>query len=131
MKAYSLDFRQKVIQVYEEEKLSIAKLAQRFKVAKSFVQKLIKQWRETGDLNPKKPPGGKRLKLSPAQIILVGDWVEEKNDITLKEIKKRLEEQEGISVSISTVFRTLQNLNLTRKKKRYRQVNVIQKGFNY
>ena len=84
--------------------------------AKSFIQKLIKQWRETGDLNPKKSLGGKRLKLSPAQIILVGDWVEKKNDITLKEIKKRLEEKEGISVSISTVCRTLQNLNLTRKK---------------
>ena len=78
MKAYSLDFRQKIIQAYEEEKLSIAKLERRFKVAKSFIQKLIKQWRETGDLNPKKSLGGKRLKLSPAQIILVGDWVEEK-----------------------------------------------------
>ena len=38
--------------VYEQENISIRKLAQRFQVAKSFIQKLIKQYRETGDINP-------------------------------------------------------------------------------
>ena len=44
MQPYSIDFRQKIIEVYEEEKNSIIKIAERFPVAKSFVQKLLKQY---------------------------------------------------------------------------------------
>lgn len=42
MQPYSLDLRQKILEVYEQEKISIRKVAQRFHVAKSFVQKLLK-----------------------------------------------------------------------------------------
>ena len=57
MKPYSIDFRQKIIDVRKKEKISIRKLAERFDVAKSFVQKLLKQERETRDISPK-PQGG-------------------------------------------------------------------------
>jgi transposase len=57
MKSYSVDLRQKIIDVREQEKLSIRKLAQRFKVAPSFVQKLLKQHRETGNIMPQKRGG--------------------------------------------------------------------------
>ncbi len=40
----------------------------------------------------------------------------EKNDITLEKIKKRLEEEENIKVSLSTICRIFQSLNLSRKK---------------
>jgi transposase len=128
MKAYSVDFRQKIVDTYFNEKISIAKVAERFCVAKSFVQKIIKQWRETGDLNPRKSTGGQQLKLSQSQIIMVGDWVNEKNDITLEKIQKRLDEQENIKVSLSTICRVLQSLNLSRKKKQSMQVNAVQIG---
>ena len=41
MQPYSRDLRKKIIDVREQENLSIRKLAERFKVAKSFVQKLL------------------------------------------------------------------------------------------
>jgi transposase len=37
MQPYSIDLRQKIIEVYEEEKISIRKIAERFRVAKSNV----------------------------------------------------------------------------------------------
>jgi hypothetical protein len=43
MKAYSLDLRQKIIQVYENEEVSQRQLAKRFCVALSFIEKLLKQ----------------------------------------------------------------------------------------
>jgi len=49
MKAYSTDLRQKIIETYEKGHISQCQLAQRFPVAKSFVIKLLKQYRETGD----------------------------------------------------------------------------------
>ncbi len=51
MRAYSLDLRQKIVDVYQNESISPRQLAQRFDVAKSFVIKLLKQHRATGELN--------------------------------------------------------------------------------
>lgn len=64
MKAYSVDFRKKIIQVYEMEKISQRGLAQRFCVALSFIQKLLKQYRQTGKIAPKPFAGGVKLKLT-------------------------------------------------------------------
>ncbi|ABG50074.1 transposase [Trichodesmium erythraeum IMS101] len=52
MKPYSIDLRKKIIEIWEKEKISIRKLAQRFGVSKSFIQKLIKKYQETGDIRP-------------------------------------------------------------------------------
>ena len=43
MKAYSLDFREKIIDAHFMERVSVRKLAKRFRVAKSFVEKLLKR----------------------------------------------------------------------------------------
>jgi putative transposase len=59
MQPYSREFRQKIIDTYAEENTSQRQLAQRFRVAPSFVQKILKQYRETGSLEPKQ-----RLELS-------------------------------------------------------------------
>jgi transposase-like protein len=47
MKAYSIDLRQKILDTYHAEPISQKALAKRFSVALSFVQKLLKQYRET------------------------------------------------------------------------------------
>lgn len=52
MKAYSNDLRQKMIDTYENERISQHQLAQRFRVTLSFIVTLVKQYRETGDLSP-------------------------------------------------------------------------------
>ncbi|WP_153009673.1 hypothetical protein [Mastigocoleus testarum] len=41
MKAYSIDLREKIVQAYEQGDTSVRKVASRFGVAKSFVQKLL------------------------------------------------------------------------------------------
>jgi transposase len=127
MRAYSLDFRKKIIETYEEENLSQRQLAKRFRVALSFIQKLIKQWGETGNIEPKPHGGGQKLKLSSEQIILVGDLIKEKSDATLDEIRQYIEEKTEIVVSNSTISRVLKRLNLTQKKKRCMQMNEIQR----
>lgn len=64
MKAYSIDFRQKIIDVYEKKQISQRQLAKRFDVALSFIVKLLKQDRETGEIAPKPFNGGVQLKLT-------------------------------------------------------------------
>ena len=56
------------------------------------------------------------MKLSPENIIVLGELVEQKNDATLEELREKLHEQTQAEVSISTISRVLTSLNFTRKK---------------
>ncbi|NQE36334.1 hypothetical protein E5S67_04098 [Microcoleus sp. IPMA8] len=40
MKAYSIEFRKKIVKAYEQGDTSVRKVAQRFEVSKAFVQKI-------------------------------------------------------------------------------------------
>jgi len=129
MKPYSLDLRQKIIEVYTKEKISGRQLAIRFKVALSFVQKLIKQYDNTGDIHPRPHGGGKKLKLTEEQLEILGEIVSKNNDATLEELCKLLQQRTTVKVSRATMGRMMQRLNFTFKKKRYRQQSETQNGF--
>lgn len=116
MKPYSIKFRQKIIEVYENENISIRKLAQRFQVAKSFIQKLLKQYKQTGDISPQTQGGSPPSKLQKEQLIALIEIIEKNNDATLEELCDLLEEKRGIRVSRATMGRVTQQLNYSVKK---------------
>lgn len=119
MKAYSLDLRQKIVDIYHgEKKISQRKLAARFQVTPSFVQKIIKQYRETGDLSPKVREQQTPIKLNAEQLEILGQLVREKNDTTLEELRDQLHEKTGVLIGRATVDRMLKRLGFTFKKKR-------------
>ncbi len=116
MQPYSIDFRQKIIEIYEQENISIRKLAQRFQVAKSFIQKLLKQYRETGKLNPQTPGGSPPRKLQSEQLITLIEIIESNNDATLEELCELLEKKIKVRVSRATMGRITTQLNYSVKK---------------
>jgi transposase len=71
MKAYSLDFREKRIDVYLMERVSVCKLAKRFEVATSFIEKQLKGLREMGDILPKPHGGGPQPTLNAEHLQVV------------------------------------------------------------
>ncbi len=115
MKAYSVDLRQKIVDAYEQQEGSQRELAQRFKVSPNFVRLLLKRHQTEGTIEPKSHTGGFDSKLAN-HLDLVKQLVEQDNDATLQELCTQLEQQAQIQVSPSTLCRTLQQLNLTRKK---------------
>ena len=117
MKPYSLDFRRKIVETYVNEPISQRKLANRFRISLSCVEKLLKQLRETGDLAPKPHGGGQTPKLNEQQLELLSALVESHNDATLAELCELLEQETQVSISTSTMWRVLKQLNQTRKKK--------------
>jgi transposase len=117
MQPYSIDLRKKIIEVRQQENISIRKLAERFKVAKSFVQKLLKRFEETGDISPIAQGGSPPTKLNREQLVTLVEIIEENNDATLKELTELLESKTGVKVSISTLGRISNQLNYTFKKK--------------
>lgn len=116
MKAYSLDLRQKIIDVYTQGNISQRQLAKRFRVTLSFIQKLLKQYRETGTIAPKIRTEQTPTKLTAEQLELLQEFVNANNDATLNEIRVQLDEKAGVLIGRSTVARMLQKLNLTLKK---------------
>lgn len=116
MKAYSVDLRQKIIDIYERKEISQRKLAQRFGVAPSFIFKLLKQYRNTGEILPKPFNGGVKLKLNPDNLIALSELIEQNNDATLDELCIMLQDKVGVNISRATMGRMTQRLNLTVKK---------------
>lgn len=115
MKAYSVDLRQKIIDTYKNKEGSIRIVSARFKVSRSFVQKLLKQSQKTGSLTPLPHGGGTAPKLTN-YAACIEKLLQEKNDATLPELCQDLKEHTGINVSRGTLSRFLQKLNVTRKK---------------
>ena len=116
MKSYPVEFRQKILDCYYNEPISQRQLAKRFCVTLSFVQKLLKQYRETGDVRPKTYRCGRHLKLTPEQMLVLGELIEENNDATLAQLSKLFLERTGIVLSVATVARIAERLGITRKK---------------
>ncbi len=116
MKAYSLDLRQKIVEVYYSEEISQRQLAQRFRVALSFIEKLLKQYRETGSVAPKVRIKQTPPKLNEQQLNILKEIVEANNDATLAEIRKQLEEKTGVLIGRSTVDRMLKMMEISLKK---------------
>jgi len=118
MKPYSLIFRRKIVKAYEDEAISQRKLAKRFSVAPSFIQKLLKQYRETDSVAPKVRTQQTTPKLNNEHLATLHRLVEERNDATLEELRDLLVTEIGFDVSCSTVDRALDKLDLTLKKRR-------------
>jgi|ERR1051325_2338578 transposase len=117
MQAYSLDLRQRVVSAYEQGEDSIAEIAARFGVGPTFVKKMLRQHRETGELAPRPHGGGRRASLSPKQRRLLQQKVRREQDISLAELQTYLHETVRVEAHVSTISRALKALDLPRKKK--------------
>ena len=117
MKAYSVDFREKIVSAIEKGDSSIRKVAQRFGVSKNFVQKLVTQKRKEGHILPRKQGGSMVSPVMKHQAKLM-EIFEKQNDATLAEYCELLFDETGLWVSQSTMCRAFQRLKLPLKKKR-------------
>ena len=128
MKAYSNDFRQKILETNWKKLESIQQTADRFGVSYSFVWKLLNRYGETGKVDSKLHGGGARPKLNTQQLAVVAQLVEQDNDATLEELVTQLQETNKVKVSRATMGRVVQKLKLTRKKKLCMQLSEILNG---
>lgn len=116
MTCYSIDFRRKMIEAYEQGNTSIREVAKRFLVGPDTVRRLLKQHRETGDLTPQKCGTKQRSVLSEYEEAVI-KIVEEHPDFTLWQYCEQIKEQLGVDVSTSMMDRFCHQHNLTLKKK--------------
>jgi len=95
-------------------------------LSKAFVQRLLKQRKIQGHVQPEKQGGGKKGAWDGYSAQLA-QMVEKYPDATLSEYCEYWGETYGLYLSTSTMCRTLHKEKLTRKKSQYVAVNVPQK----
>jgi transposase len=116
MRAYSLDLRQKVVAAVERGESTVGEVAATFGVGQTFVKKMLRQHRETGDLSPHPHGGGHTPRLSDKHLNLLRAEVAPSPDKTVPALRDHLAERAGLSVSTPTVSRALSRLGLSSKK---------------
>jgi transposase len=115
MKPYAVDLREKVVSTYYSGNISVRKLAVSFGVGKAFVQKMLKQYKEEGHVNPGKQGTRKKAVLANSSARLI-TLVKQYPDATLAEYCEYWLDSHKQVVSESMMCRALQKLNSTRKK---------------
>jgi len=128
MQAYSLDLRQRVVSAYENGVETILEVAERFKVSDSFINKLLRRKRATGEIAPIGHRGGQPKRLSEEHRKWLLKTVLARPDITLGELQERLGGEKNLAVSVPTLCRELRALNLRRKKSRWSLVSAIEES---
>ena len=113
--AYSMDLRERVIDDTDEG-LSSKELAERYHVSRAWVDALKQRRRETGSIAPHKQTKFRRRVLEGQEDRLKA-LVAAQPDATLAELRDRLR----TSAALATIWRELNQLDLTIKKNRPRR----------
>ena len=111
MKAYSNDLRKRIIAARNNGD-KVNDIAERFSVSVRFIYSLLRLFRMTGSYEAKKNSGGAPRKISSEDEEKIRQFIEEKPDLTLEEIK----EQGNLEVSVSTIHRAIKRMKITLKK---------------
>jgi len=115
-KPYSQDLRDRVI-VNVEDGLRTTACARLLRVSVSYVSKVMGRKRSTGETAARALGRGPAPKLAAHEAGL-RQRVAAEPDETLEELCGWLHSEHGVSVSVSVLCRTLQRLDLPRKKSR-------------
>lgn len=113
MKSLSNDLRVRILAAVDRREGSRHKLATRFSVNVSTITRLLQLRRETGTFDPRPHAGGTEPTLDQEGLERLRKLVEQTPDATLEQHKRSL----GISGSIMIIWRGLEKLGITRKKK--------------
>ena len=117
MNTYSLDLRERIIELYESGALTQQEVADDFGVSLGFVRKLWLQWQRTGDLAPGKRGGRHKPTFDAVALRRLHKAVKDHSDATLDELAAIC----GVGCCRSTVHNTLKRLGYRRKKNAARQ----------
>src|SRR5262249_2558046 len=116
MKTYPIELRQKIIDAVDQQLGTYEEIAEMFGVTEQYIYKLLRQRRETGSLAPLPRGGGAQAKLSEEDLLTLAELVARQPDATLEELRQQIRRQTGGEVSISTLWRGVEQIEFTQKK---------------
>jgi transposase len=113
MKPLSNDLRERILAAVDHREGSRRQIAARFRVDVSTITRLLRLRYQTGSFDPRPHAGGKPPTLDQDGLERLRGVVQERPDATLEQMRQHLD----LTGSIMIVWRGLQKLDITRKKK--------------
>ena len=98
--------------------MSLAALAERFRVSQGFTKKIRKQQLRTGRMERSPQRYGTRKQATVEVQQQLREMLNRQPDLTLAELRERLEETRQVALSLSGLWRVLQKMGLRLKKSR-------------
>jgi transposase len=117
MKPYPLELRQRIVDAVDQQRGTVAEIAAWFSVSERYVYQLLHLRRTRGELAPRPHGGGAPAKLDESKRLQLADLTAEFPDATLDELRRLLRRRCRVQVCLNTVWRALQRLDWTRKKR--------------
>lgn len=115
-----IEVRKKIVEA-RKNGLTIEEICKAYHIGKTAVFKLLKQERETGDITPKTHLRGRKPVLGAAAILKLKELIDAQPDITLAEIKVKME----LSISLVAIHNTIhKKLGYQYKKRQYTPASV-------
>lgn len=116
MRAYGQDLRERIVAFVDEGNL-LSDAVETFKVSASSIQRLLRRRDETGEFASKPHGGGNPGRLGPEHLATLRKLCDEHQDAYLRELADLLEGAGGPAVRLSTIYKRLKAMGITRKKK--------------
>ena len=115
---YSNDLRRKFVEVYDRGEVSLQELAKRFGVSESWAKKLSARRSKTGQIEIRTWRHGPKSRVTAA----IRQWMQEQMrgqpDLTLQELQQRVEQGQGLHLSLGWIWILLRRWGLRHKKNR-------------
>jgi transposase len=118
MKPYPIELRERIVASVDNQVGTIAEIAELYEVKERFIYALLRLRREEGSLAPRPHGGGAVAKLNEKDKEVLAEIVSENPDATLEELRDAMKKKAKVKVSISTIWRRLEDARLTIKKRR-------------
>jgi len=115
MAPYSMDLRKRVLKAWDSG-MDAESVAARYDVSRAWVHRLVQRRRETGSIAPRRQTKFRRRVLAGQEDRLAA-LIAARPDATLVEIREAL----PTTAAVSTLWRAIDQLDLTVKKNRTRR----------
>lgn len=116
MARYSLEYKSKVVEMYERGLFAQVEVANHFGVSLSFAEKLLLLHRRTGRFEPIRKRPGPPFLIGAAIKERVKKWLNETPDLTMAELSNRLHKQCSLSIKQNYLKRVSERLNILPKQ---------------
>lgn len=115
MKPTPIALRKRVVAARTQDGQSMGEIAERFRMPKGTVQRILERYRNSGSVVPKPQNPGRKSAFSKEDLQRLKKDILANQDATLEELRAR----SRVKVSIVSFHRVIKKLGFTRKKSRY------------
>ena len=126
-KAYSDDLRRRFLSAYERGEGTLEELAQRFMVSLPYGKKLRSQFQRNGQMERVEQQRGTPRKLLDEPREQLRRWLLAVPDLTLEQLREKLEQERGLTISRAQVARALKRMGLRLKKSHSTPASAIRR----